>query len=306
MRRIRCLLVVVLACRVTTALAQQDDFTGVEIKATKVADGLYMLEGRGGNLAVSIGEDGVLMVDDQYAPLASKIEAAIEKLGGGKPKFILNTHWHGDHTGGNEHFGKGGTIIAHENVRARLSTKQELFGKSYGPLEKEGIPVITFGEGLNVHFNGEDIRAWHLPGGHTDGDCVVLFPKANVIHMGDLMFMGMLPFVDLDHGGGVQGMIDNVEKVLSRIDQMPPDSRSRLKIIPGHGPLSTESDLRTYHRMLKETTEHVRNGMAAGKSLKELKAAGIPEEWKPWGSGIVKPDWWVETIFKSYGGKSGS
>jgi glyoxylase-like metal-dependent hydrolase (beta-lactamase superfamily II) len=278
---------------VVVAIAQQD-FSKVEIKATKVAGNVYMLEGSGGNIGVTVGEDGVLMIDDQYAPLAERIQAAIEKLGGGKPKFILNTHWHGDHTGGNAHFGRDGTIIAHKNVRERLATKQELFGRSIEPQPKVALPAITYEDSLSVHFNGEELRVMHLPHGHTDGDSVVFFTGAKVVHMGDLMFMGGFPFVDLDHGGDVEGYARNFDTVMK---QVIPD----MKVIPGHGPLSTLDDMKTFQRMLTETISLVKKKTADGKSIDQIKSEGVPEEWKSWGDGFIKTDRWLETIHKSLG-----
>lgn len=281
------------ACLVFTAsAAAQQDFSKVEITTTKVAGNIHMLEGRGGNIGVSVGPDGILIVDDQYAPLADKIKAALGKLGSDKPKFILNTHWHGDHTGGNPSFGRDGVIIAHENVRKRVGIEQELFGRKVEPLPKEGLPVVTFADSLTIHFNDEVIRVWHLPGGHTDGDCVVLFSKSNVLHTGDLMFAGMFPFVDLDHGGNVEAMAANVAKLIA-------DAPLGVKIIPGHGPISTIDDLKTFHRMLTETIATVKQGLTAGKILDQLKTEGVPEAWKKWGDGFIKTDQWIETLHKS-------
>jgi len=289
-RKHSCFIFVVIAAY-GSAFGQQD-FSGVEIKTTLVAGKIYMLEGRGGNIGVSVGSDGILIVDDQFAPLADKIKAALAKLGGDKPKFILNTHWHGDHVGGNPHFGRDGTIIAHTNVRNRLSTRQELFGNVVEPLPKDGLPIVTFDDSLAMHFNGEEIRVLHLPNGHTDGDCVVVFTKSNVVHMGDHMFAGMFPFVDLDHGGNVEGMAKNIAKV---IGQVVPD----VKVIPGHGPLSMLDDLKTFHRMLVETSQIVKDRIAAGKTLEQIKAEGVPDPWKSWGDGFIKTDAWLETIHKS-------
>lgn len=282
------------ACTIFAAssAAAQQDFSGVTIKATKVAGHIHMLEGRGGNLGVSVGDDGVLLVDDQFAPLAERILAAIDELGGDKPKFILNTHWHGDHTGGNEFFGESGTIIAHTNVRERLATPQELFGRKTDPRPPHALPVITFDKSLSIHFNGEEIRVVHFPHGHTDGDSVVFFTKSKVVHMGDLMFMGMFPFVDLDHGGDVEGLIRNVQSV---IDQVARD----MKVIPGHGPLTDYEGLETYHRMLVETTDVVRKAIEAGKTADDIKNLQLPEKWKPWGTGFIKTDKWMETIYNS-------
>lgn len=278
-----------IGCR--AAFAQQD-FSDVEIKATHVAGAVHMLEGKGGNIGVSAGEDGLIIIDDQFAPLAGKIKAALTKINPGKLAFVLNTHFHGDHTGGNPEFGRDATIIAHTNVRPRLSTRQTNFGKDTEPLPKEGLPIITFDESLSIHFNGEEIRARHFPRAHTDGDIVIYFTKSNVIHLGDLFFNGKFPFVDLDHGGDVQGVADAVKLIL---DEAPPG----VKLIPGHGPLATVDDLKTYHRMLLESLAHVRAAKAAGKSLDEIKATGMPGEWNGWGDWFIKTDQWIETLHRS-------
>jgi cyclase len=283
--------IIFLALLVVAASAQRD-FSKVEIKTTHVAGGIYMLEGSGGNIGVSVGEDGILIVDDHFAPLADKIREALRKLGGDKPKFILNTHWHSDHVGGNETFGRDGTIIAHDNVRKRLAAKQELFGEPVEPLVKSGLPVITFHQTLTVHFNGEEIRMVHVPGGHTDGDSVIFFTKSNVVHMGDHMFAGAFPFVDLDHGGDVEGMAKNVAKI---IELAPPGA----KFIPGHGPLSNLDDVKMFHRMLLETTKLVREKITVGKTLDEIKSEGVSAEWESWGKGFIKTDRWLETAYKS-------
>ena len=274
-----------------TAVAQQG-MENVQIKATHVAGNIHMLEGRGGNIGVSAGSDGVLIVDDQFAPLADKIRAALKKINPGRLEFVLNTHYHGDHVGGNIEFGPEAHIIAHANVRKRLSTPQQLFGRTSEPQPAEALPVITFDNSLSLHFNGEEIRVIHFPHGHTDGDSVVFFKKSNVVHMGDHMFNGMFPFVDLDHGGDVKGMADNVQAV---IKQVPAD----VKVIPGHGPLADRDDLKTFHAMLIETISHVQTQREAGKSLVEVQAAGVPAKWNPWGNGFIKTDRWLETIYKS-------
>jgi len=282
---------VLTALSASTAMAQRD-FSDVKIKTTPVADHIYFLEGSGGNIGVSVGDDGVLLVDDQFAPLADRILKAIEKIGGKKPKFILNTHWHGDHTGGNEFFGHSGTIIAQTNVRKRLATVQELGGRKTGPLPPGALPIITFDESLSVHFNGEEIRVIHFPHGHTDGDSVIFFTRSNVVHMGDLLFMGMLPFVDLDHGGDVEGLVRDIEDVLKQV-------KPGVKVIPGHGPLTDYEGLKTYHRMLVDTTTLVRKAIEAGESLENIKKIPLPNRWKSWGNGFIKPDRWMETIYKS-------
>lgn len=270
----------------------QQDYSNVQIKTISVTSRIHMLEGRGGNIGVFVGKDGVLMIDDQYAPLSDKIKAAIKNLGGDKPKFILNTHWHGDHVGGNATFGRDGTIIAHENVRTRLATDQQLFGQTVKARSGDALPVITFDDSLSIHFNGEDIRVIHFPHGHTDGDSVIFFTQSNVVHMGDLMFMGMFPFVDLDHGGDVSNLATNISTIITKL-------KPGVKVIPGHGPLSDLNDLKTYHRMLIETTDVVKSGLAAGKTLEQIQSAGVPDQWKGWGNGFIKTDKWLETIYNS-------
>jgi cyclase len=283
-----------LICGLAIVTKAQQDFSKVEIKATKVAGNVYMLQGAGGNIGVSVGADGILIVDDQFAPLADKIKAALKTLGDGKLKFILNTHWHGDHTGGNVVFGPDAPIIAQTNVRKRLATEQksEFFKNTTPASPKEALPVITFDESLSVHFNGEEIRVIHYPQGHTDGDSVIFFTGSNVVHMGDDFFAGGFPFVDLDSGGSVEGLIKNVAEI---IPKLPPG----VKLIPGHGPLSTVEDLKAFHRMLLETTDIVRKNMAAKKTLDQIKKEGLPEEWKPWGTGFIKTDMWIEIIYRS-------
>jgi len=269
------------------------------MKATKVAGNVWMLEGAGGNIGVSVGDDGLLIVDDQFAPLADKIRAALKGIADKKLHFILNTHWHGDHTGGNVAFGPEATIIAHDNVRKRLSTEQKsaVFNSTTPPSPKEALPVITFDQTLTVHFNGEDIRAIHYPHGHTDGDSVIFFSASNVIHLGDDFFAGRFPFVDLESGGSVEGLIKNIGELITKI---PNDA----KLIPGHGPISTLDDLKSYHRMLQQTTEIVRGKIKAGKTLDQIKSEGLPAEWAPWGTGFIKTDRWVETIYRSLTAKN--
>ena len=290
----RTILIIVLLLAFPVLAIAQDDYSKVEIKATKVSGNVYMLEGSGGNIGVSIGVDGILIVDDEFAPLAEKIKAALKNLGEGKLKFILNTHWHVDHTGGNAPLGKEATIIAHDNVRKRLSTEQrlEFFKQTVPASPSEAWPVITFDQSLSVHFNGEEIKVIHFPHGHTDGDSVIFFTTSNVVHMGDDFFAGRFPFVDLDSGGSVQGMAKNVGEIIPKLP-------AGVKLIPGHGPISTIDDLKAYHRMLLETTEIVRKKIAAKKSLEQVKKEGLPAAWKSWGEGFVKTDQWLELVYRS-------
>ena len=272
----------------------QGDLSKVEIKATKISGNVYMLEGAGGNIGVSVGSDGILIVDDQFAPLADKIKASLKTLGDGKLKFILNTHWHGDHTGGNVAFGPEAPIIAQTNVRKRMSTEQksEFFKRNTPASPKEALPVITFDESLSVHFNGEEIRVIHFPQGHTDGDSVIFFTGSNVVHMGDDFFAGAFPFVDLESGGSVEGLAKNIGEIIPKIP-------AGAKLIPGHGPLSSIDDLKAYHHMLLTTTDIVRKKMAAKKTLDEIKKEGLPDEWKSWGTGFIKTDLWLELVYRS-------
>jgi cyclase len=271
----------------------QTDFSKVEIKVQKVSGTVYMLEGAGGNIGASVGDDGIVVVDDEFLPLAEKIEAALKGIADKPVKFVLNTHWHGDHTGGNPHFGEKAPIIAQENVRKRLATGGKTRFGTTPPAPKGALPVITFEDKVSVHLNGEDIRAIHIPAGHTDGDSVIFFPQSNVVHMGDDFFNGgMFPFIDLESGGSVQGMIAGGEKVLSEV----PDD---VKIIPGHGPLGTKDDLRKFITMLKETSAAVEAGIKQGKTLAQLKQEKVLGKWDSFGQSFIKTDMFTEILYDS-------
>lgn len=269
-------------CSLAIELTAQQNFDNVAIKTIHVAGPVHMLQGAGGNIGVSAGPDGVLIVDDQFAPLAEKIEAAIKQLNDGKIRFLLNTHWHGDHTGGNAHFGKQTEIVAHANVRKRLAEKSDT--------AKEALPVITFDHGISVHLNGEEVRVYHVGPGHTDGDSIVAFTKSKVVHMGDLYFKDRFPFIDLGSGGDVAGYVKNVAAAL---EYTPDDA----KIIPGHGDLATKDDLKRYHTMLTTITGQVQRAITAGKSLDEVKAAGVPAEYKSWGAGFINESRFLEFCY---------
>jgi cyclase len=273
------------------ALAQQEDFSKVEVKAAPVAGNVHMLTGAGGNIAVSAGPDGLLIVDDQFAPLAKKIKAAIGKLGKGKLQYVLNTHWHFDHTGGNPIFGKEGRIVAHDAVRMRLASEQKVFGNPVPPLPKEGLPVITFDNNMSIFFNGEEIRLTHFPNGHTDGDTVVYFTNSNVVHTGDQFVVDVFPFFDMENGGSVEGYIRNLEKLIQTLP-------AGAKVIPGHGPLAGKEDMERAMAMLKETTALVRAKRDAGKTLDQVKAEGVPEKYKSWGNFFIKEPMFLEMLYK--------
>jgi cyclase len=284
-------LVAALALVPTLALAQPQDFSKVQVKTAPVAGNVHMLTGEGGNIAVSVGPDGVLIVDDQFNPLAQKIKAAISKLGKGKLQYVLNTHWHFDHTGGNPTFGKEGRIVAHDKVRMRLASEQKLFGNPIPPLPKEGLPVITFDNSMSLFFNGEEIRLTHYPAGHTDGDTVVHFMGSNVVHTGDQFVVDVFPFFDMENGGTVEGFISNLEKMIQTLP-------AGAKVIPGHGPLAGKEDMERSLAMLKEMTALVRSKRDAGKTLEQVKAEGVPEKYKSWGNFFIKGEMFLEMLYK--------
>jgi glyoxylase-like metal-dependent hydrolase (beta-lactamase superfamily II) len=288
------------------ALAQNQDFSKVQIKVTKVSGNIYMLQGAGGNIAASVGEDGIVIVDDQYAPLADKIQAALKGLGvTDKPvRFIINTHFHGDHTGGNAPFANAGsTVIAQDNVRKRLesggtagnggSLKMEV-----KPADKAALPIITFDHDVTVHLNGEDIRALHFPAGHTDGDAVIFFPKNNVVHMGDDFVRYGFPFIDVSSGGSVQGMIAAMDKVSNAL---PKD----VKVIPGHGDLSNLDDVRAFVQMLKETSSAVQKAIDERKTVEQMEQEKILEPWKKWSGEFIDSDKFIETLYNSLTNRPG-
>ena len=278
---------------VSVANAQQD-FSKVEIKATKVAGNVYMLEGSGGNIGVCAGEDGIVIVDDQYAPLANKIKEALKGISDKPLKFVINTHFHGDHTGGNSEFGKEALIIAHENVRKRLHDGGPPPGGAKAA-PKDALPIITFNDKTSVHVNDEEIRAIHFPHGHTDGDSVIFFTQANVVHMGDDFVTYGFPFVDVKSGGSISGMIAGDQIVLSMLS---PDA----KIIPGHGPLSTRDDLRKFIDMLKDTRAIVADGMKQGKTVQQMKDDHALAKYESLGKGFIKTEAWIDTLYNDIKG----
>ena len=270
--------------------AAQQDFSAVEVTAEHVSGAVHMLTGAGGNIGVSAGEDGILIVDDQFAPLADKIRSALAGISPGDLEFVVNTHF--DHTGGNVIFGKEALIVAHTNVRKRLAEGAGVRGRPAEPAPKEALPVVTYDDGVSIHFNGEEIMIGHLQPGHTDGDSYIYFTDSNVIHLGDQFFAGRFPFVDVGNGGNAVGLRDSIGEVLKHL---PADA----KVIPGHGPLSSVDDLKTYHRMLVECVAAVEAGKDAGKSVEEIQAAGLPEEWSGWGGSPCRSCVWMECCARS-------
>jgi len=266
----------------------------VKITPVKLTDQIYMLTGKGGNIGLCIGEDGTFLIDDQFAPLTGKILAAIRSVGGAHPKFLINTHYHGDHTGGNENLGKEGSLIfSHDNVRERLSAGSFIqeFKKKRQALTPEGLPVVTFSEDISFHLNNDTIHAKHVPAAHTDGDSFIHFRKSNVIHTGDIFFNGFYPFIDVLHGGSLKGMIAAVDKVLLLADD-------KTKIIPGHGPLADKTQLISYRQMLVTVYERLRKLKADGKTASEAAADDPLEDLEEtWGDGMFEGDRWIEIIY---------
>ncbi|HEX3063549.1 MAG TPA: MBL fold metallo-hydrolase [Usitatibacter sp.] len=280
-----------LAC--SAALAQEPDYSKVEIRTIPLAPRTYMLMGAGGNMGLSVGEDATFLIDDQFGPLTAKIQAAIAAVTDKPAKFILNTHWHFDHTGGNENFGgTGAVIVAHENVRRRMSTDQFIeFMKTPVPASPHAaLPVVTFAQGLTFHLNGDEMRVIHVPRAHTDGDAIVHFVKSDVIHMGDVFFNGMYPFIDTSSGGTIDGMVAGCDVGLA----LAGDST---KIIPGHGPLGTKAELQAYRDMLAAVSARVKKLLAEGKKPDEIGQAGVTAEFDAkYGKGFLKPSDFAQMV----------
>jgi glyoxylase-like metal-dependent hydrolase (beta-lactamase superfamily II) len=275
-----------------SAAQAQQDMSKVEIKAEQLAPGVAVLFGAGGNIGVSYGEDGTVLIDDQFAPLTGKIQTAIAGLGASPVKFLINTHWHGDHTGGNENFGKAGAVImAHDNVRVRMASDQKTGFGEIKASPKAALPVITYAEGLKLHLNGEEVRVVSVPPAHTDGDSIVHWTKSNVIHMGDLYFNKVtFPFVDRGSGGDVRGVIIAADKALALADDAT-------KIIPGHGPVATKADLKAYRDMVSEIVSRVEKAAKEGKTLAEVKAMKPADGFGVATNGFITANRFVETVY---------
>ncbi|RUM28613.1 MAG: MBL fold metallo-hydrolase [Alteromonas sp.] len=262
----------------------QDRFADVEVKATAIKGSVHMLTGAGGNVGVSAGEDGILIIDDQFAPLAEKIAAQLGELGSDKPKYVINTHYHGDHTGSNAffHSHKGATILAHENVRVRLANDEKI--------KPEALPTITYEDGIKIYFNGETLHVMHLAVGHTDGDSVVWFEQPNVMHTGDLFFNGRFPYIDQGAGGNVEGYMDSVKQLLAKIDD-------ETVIIPGHGDISNKQEYSAFLAMISETFSYVKALKQNGKTLDEIKSMGLDEKWADWSWNFINEEKWITTLY---------
>ncbi len=273
----------------------QNRFDAVEIKVERVAPGVAVLFGSGGNIGLSHGEDGNILIDDQFAPLTAKILAAVKTVDPDPIAFVINTHWHGDHSGGNENLGKAGAVIvAHDNVRRRMSvdTLSKRFGSTIKASPKAALPVVTFAQGVSVHLNGDDIRVIHVANAHTDGDSLVWFEQSRVLHMGDTFFHKVtLPFIDLESGGSIDGLIVAVKAALA---MLPDDA----KVIPGHGPMATKADLAAYLAMLEDVRGKVAAARASGKTVEAVRAMKIADRYAV-PNAFIGADDFVATVYQS-------
>ena len=296
-------LALITALYAQAAFGQAQDFSKVEMKVTPVAGNIYLLQGAGGNIAAVVGADGIVIVDDEYAPLADKVREALRGISREPVRYVINTHFHFDHAGGNVAFAKEATLVAQDNVRKRLS--QDVVSGTGGAVKlphpaqpPEGLPIITFGHDLTIHLNGEDIRALHAPHGHTDGDAIIFFPKANVVHTGDLFVRYGFPFIDIATGGSSQGIIDGLEAMAKTL---PAD----VKVIPGHGAVSNLTDVAKYVTMLRDTRAVVAKGVKAGKTVQQLKAEKVLAPWQTWTGPFIGADDFIDTLYNEVTGAPG-
>ncbi len=288
-------LALVLAPAVLAGAPTDPNMTDVVIAPVPVAEGIWMLSGRGGNIGVSVGADGVFLIDDQYAPLTARIRAQLALLSDQPVRFVLNTHWHGDHTGGNENLGKqGALIVAADGVRTRMAAGgfMEAFKREVPPAPKAALPIVTFDGQVTFHVNGQTIEAINLPPAHTDGDSIVIFKGANVVHLGDLYFNGLYPVIDWGSGGHIDGMIAAIDRVLPLLDDAT-------KVIPGHGPLSNKGELTAYRDMLATVAPRFKKAIKAGKSKEQVTAMKLTTEFDAkWGKGYFTPDEWSGLVYE--------
>ena len=278
-----------------TVLAEKHHTDSTSFKTIPVADNIWMLQGKGGNIAVMTGEQGLLMVDDDYKVMSEALKAEIKHYGGlDKLTYIINTHWHGDHTEGNLSLGHHAAIVAHDNVRTRLLSSQEikLFKMVSEPYPEFALPSLTYSQTMSLHMNGEEINIVHYAQGHTDGDSVVFFKKANVVHMGDHFFSGFFPFVDVEHGGNVLNMAANVKVILGLIDD-------KTKVIPGHGALSDKQGLHDFYNMLLGTSDEVQVMIDKGLTLEKIKEKGLTKRWDGWTKGFLSTELWLTIVYNS-------
>jgi glyoxylase-like metal-dependent hydrolase (beta-lactamase superfamily II) len=278
------------------AASAQQDFSDVVVETTPLRGGLHLVTGRGGNIVASVGDDGVFLVDDQYAPLTDRIKAALAELSDQPVRFVINTHWHGDHVGGNENFAAAGAVIlAHENVRERMSSDQfmAVFNRSVPASPAGALPVVTFQQGVSLHLNGDTVRVIHVASAHTDGDSLVFFETANVLHMGDVFFNGLYPFIDLGSGGGIHGMIAAVRRGLELADD-------ETIVVAGHGPNADRAGMQAYLEMLESFRGRIAALKSAGKTLEEVVAANPTADYDATHGGrFISPERLVGFIYES-------
>ena len=283
-----------LACLLLCPLPGTAQEATPQVSVSPLVGSLLLLQGRGGNVVASVGTDGVLIVDDDYAEYAAAYQKALDGLAGGKtaPTFVINTHWHFDHVGGNEYWGeRNAIIVAHTTVRERMSTRQDMkaFNRVVEPSPAAALPVVTFDDSLALHFNGEAVEVRHYPRGHTDGDSMVFFTGQNLLHMGDHFFKDRFPFVDIGSGGNVFGFSENIAAALAVVDD-------NTVIVPGLGSVADRADLQRYQEMLQTTTELVKQQLAQGVSVDAVIEQGLGEKWASWGEGFIKEDAWIRFI----------
>jgi glyoxylase-like metal-dependent hydrolase (beta-lactamase superfamily II) len=278
-----------LAAQLTGAAS---DLADEIVKSTPLAQGVFMLEGAGGNMTALIGKDGVVLVDDDFAEMADRVQAKLKELGGGSPRFIVNTHFHYDHTGGNEVFGKTATIVAATAVRDRLMAEQTLWNKQHPAAPRVAWPALTYDQSLTLHLNEEDILITHYPCGHTDGDSVVFFKQAKVVSLGDLYFSGMYPIFHPEHNGSLEGYVRNLDLILK---QIPNDA----VIVPGHGPKTNKMELTKYYLMIVDSMEIVRGEIRAGLTLEQIQKAGLPAKWEAFSHGYLTTSNWLALLYRN-------
>ncbi|MEM1080322.1 MAG: MBL fold metallo-hydrolase [Pseudomonadota bacterium] len=300
--RHRCLFTALIAGVLINGATAQD-FTQVQIRTTPVADGVWTLQGSGGNLGLVVGDQGAFLIDDQYAPLTEKIQAAIAEVTDEPIRFVFNTHWHGDHTGGNENLAEtGALIVAHDNVRRRLASGQllEFFNVEVPPAADGALPVVTFNDSVTFHLGGHTVYAEHVANAHTDGDSIVHLVEADVIHSGDLVFYGMYPFVDYSSGGSLSGMVRAADRIL---DMAGNDT----KIIAGHGgPIITRAQMSEYRDLLDSVDQRMRTLIEQGQTLEQIIASDVLAEYDTfWGSGFINAERWLDMIYSGMTGESG-
>lgn len=285
---------------IITASFAQSNYDTVKITPLKVTEQIYMLKGAGGNVGVLIGDEGTLMIDNQFAPLSNKINGAIKTLSPGEIKFAINTHVHGDHSGGNENFYKmGAVLVAHDNVRGRMLKEQvnTRTNRTTPPRDKDAWPLVTFGDKINFHLNGEDVILHHFDKGHTDGDVIVQFKNANVVHTGDAFVRYGYPYIDLSNGGSINGFINTLDKILVLIDD-------NTKVIPGHGDLATKADVKKVRDCVADIRDQVAAALKKGKKTEDMASLGITDKYeKEWGKGFVKGKDFVLVVAESLSAK---